>query len=165
MPTVIGVCGLPCCGKTFILERLQPQLPRELLIIDCDRLAKDILTRESAAVMEIMGTTDLKKIADIIFSDEEKYNKFTAFIWKRLTSDIEETIATTEFETVILDAPLLLESNLDSICDTVIVFDTKQSVRDSRASARGWDKSELDRRDAKFLNLKKRYLSGLSPLS
>lgn len=160
MPTVIGVCGLPCCGKTFILERLQPQHQGEFLIIDCDRLAKDILTRrESAAVMEIMGTTDLKKIADIIFSDEEKYKKFTDFIWKRLTFDIEETIATTEFETVILDAPLLLESNLDSICDTVIVFDTKQSVRDSRASARGWDKSELDRRDAKFLNLKKRYLS------
>ena len=159
MTTVIGVCGLPCCGKTFILNRLQPKYKSDFLIIDCDRLAKDIVKRESASVMEMMGTIDPKEIADIIFSDEEKYKKFTIFIWRILASEIEKTISENAFETIILDAPLLLESNLDSICDTIIVFDTKQSVRDSRAASRGWGKSELNRRDSKFLNLNSRYLS------
>lgn len=148
--TVIGVCGKPCCGKTYLLERLVPKDSTDFLLVDCDKLAKQLFNRYKEEIEEMFGTSDTKRVADIIFSDEKKYHQFTKFLWNLLNLFLKQIISESNCRTIILDAPLLLESGLDEICDTVVKFDTKYEVRLERAMKRGWSKDELDRRDVYF---------------
>jgi len=148
--TIIGVCGKPCCGKTYLLERLVGKSPNDFTIVNCDKLAKEISTLYKQDIEQMLGESDPKLVADIIFSDKEKYQKFTKFIWNLLGKFLEQIVENSSCSTIILDAPLLLESGLDSICDTVIRFDTKYDIRLERAFGRGWSKEELDRRDSYF---------------
>ncbi|MEQ1632365.1 MAG: dephospho-CoA kinase, partial [Planctomycetota bacterium] len=49
---------------------------------------------------------------------------------------------------VLLDAPLLLERGLIAECDHVVFVATSDAVRAARAAQRGWEPSELARREA-----------------
>ena len=148
--TVIGVCGLPCCGKTFLLSRLQPNSKDDFFIIDCDKLAKWVVSENKAKIKRILGVCETKEIAEMIFSDSKAYKRYTQFVWEGLTRAIKNIIRKSKFQTFILDAPLLLESRLTSLCDTVVVFKTKDSLRRKRASSRGWSRKHLSKRDSFF---------------
>lgn len=148
--TIIGVCGKPCCGKTYLLERLAPKSSDDFMIVNCDKLAKEISALYKQDIEKMLGTSDSKIVANIIFSDKKKYKKFTKFIWNLLKLFLEQIVANSKCSTIILDAPLLLESGMEEMCDTVIRFDTKYEVRLERALGRGWNKEELDRRDSFF---------------
>jgi dephospho-CoA kinase len=50
---------------------------------------------------------------------------------------------------IVIDSPLLLESNLDRECDTIVFISASDSTRQQRLSAaRGWSADELRRREA-----------------
>jgi dephospho-CoA kinase len=51
-------------------------------------------------------------------------------------------------DSVLLDAPLLLEGGLIELCDQVVFVDTSPAVRKARASERGWQQGELEQRQA-----------------
>ena len=48
---------------------------------------------------------------------------------------------------MVVDAPLLVEADLDGLCDVLVFVECPRPVRVARASARGWDAAELDRRE------------------
>jgi dephospho-CoA kinase len=54
------------------------------------------------------------------------------------------------------DSPLLLEAGLDELCDTVIFVDAPMEDRLRRVAERGWDASELDRREKVQMPLDKK---------
>jgi len=55
---------------------------------------------------------------------------------------------------VIVDAPLLFEAGVDSECDSVVFVQTPKRIRAQRVlEGRGWDESELDRREKAQLSL------------
>lgn len=102
-----------------------------------------------------------KEVADLVFNRRwymfkrnKLYRRYTNFIWVEITERIKEIIETTKAKTILIDAPLLIESGLDKICDTVIYVDTKFPLRLERAKARGWSVEELKRRDAFFIKTK-----------
>ena len=58
---------------------------------------------------------------------------------------------------LIIDAPLLLETDLHTLCDAVIFVQASQEIRLSRVmESRGWDENELRRREEAQLPLDKK---------
>ena len=53
---------------------------------------------------------------------------------------------------VVLDVPLLLESQWDLWCDEIWYVDTAESVRSAAAAKRGWTAEMLDRRTARQMH-------------
>lgn len=63
---------------------------------------------------------------------------------------------------VLFDIPLMFESGWDYSCDSIWCVDAEFEVRQTRVTSRGWDQSELGRREAKQMPLSsKRRLSSL----
>ena len=48
---------------------------------------------------------------------------------------------------MLLDAPLLLESGLDSWVDKIVFVDAPRQIREYRAVSRGWTEQEFDVRE------------------
>lgn len=150
---IYGVCGKPCCGKSFFLKCLDRSKFR---IIDCDKLAKLILSQNEDAVKVLLGTVDRREIANIIFHDLDKRKVYLDFIWGKLEEKVRNIILysrianATNGVNVLIDAPLLRKSGLVGLCDTVISFETKDDLRLQRATLRGWSREELARRDKFF---------------
>lgn len=152
---VIGVCGKPCSGKTF----LSAQITHDLLI-DCDLIAKRIF-KENLHTIKLMLDFDhdptAKDVADLIFNRRwymfrrnKLYRRYVKFMWGELTERIKEILETTKAKIILIDAPLLKEAGLDKLCDTIISVDTKFDLRLERAKKRGWSEEELKRRDVYF---------------
>ena len=50
---------------------------------------------------------------------------------------------------IVIDSPLLLETNLDRECDTIVFVSASEPTRQKRLSAaRGWSAEELRRRES-----------------
>lgn len=152
---VIGICGKPCSGKSFLSD----MITRDLLI-DCDKLSRQIFD-ENLHIIKIMMDLDHtptpKDVADIVFGNKwymfkrkRLYKRFTTFMWHEVTERIKEILETTNAKTILIDAPLLKEAKLDKLCDTIITVDTKFTLRLERAKERGWTAEELKRRDSYF---------------
>lgn len=57
----------------------------------------------------------------------------------------------------VIDAPLLFEAGLDGECDAVVFVDAPREVRLERVRrTRGWDESELARREAAQLRVEEK---------
>jgi len=138
---VIGITGPSGAGKSelALLFRKTHQ------IIDADQVYYDLMSTELGADMQArllleFGTLDRRELRKIAFSDDkhELINSIThpyvlAEIKKRLTPNC------------IIDAPLLFESNADSICDITIAVVANNANLVQRIVAR----DKLDKKDAK----------------
>ena len=72
-----------------------------------------------------------KKIADIIFQNQEQKDRLDKLTYKYVVEEIKKQITTAEENYVIIDAPLLIESRLNEICDIVIgvVSEKKEQIK------------------------------------
>ncbi len=116
----IGLTGGVGCGKSTVSSYLKEL---GIPVIDGDKLAREAVTPGSDAMKKIRdafgddvftaeGTLDRRKMADLVFADEEKRQKLNAiihpFIWHRTQEELlkaQESGA----EVAVLDMPLLLE--------------------------------------------------------
>ncbi len=134
---IIGVTGSSGAGKTKVCEYLANQYKCE--IIDADKVAKQLSKKGSIYVNKIIdhfgedivyknGALNRKKLANIIYHDNEKREKLNQCTFEYIVQEIKEKIShVTDKQMIVIDAPLLYESGLDSICDTVIaVLGNKQ---------------------------------------
>lgn len=145
--TVVGICGKPCCGKSFFIDSLKGDYE----IIDCDKLAKEIFEENKDVIHAMLGTSSKEEVARLIFhGSESSYRKYMFYIWGKVRTEVIERIHRSKAKTIIIDAPLLKESGLNAFCDTVISFETNFNLRLKRAKLRGWSVDELKARDEFF---------------
>ena len=72
-----------------------------------------------------------KKLAEIIYSDAEARQKLNDCTFKYIKKEIERQISKTPKDTtIIIDAPLLFESQLDKICDKIIGVISKRELQE-----------------------------------
>ncbi len=105
---------------------------------------EEVLDRET-------GRPDRSKIAAIVFNDASARKKLERVIHPRIEARRRAAFASAPAGTkaFVIDAPLLLEVGLDRECDAVIFVDAPEEARRARVQAdRGWDASELARREA-----------------
>ena len=145
---VIGLTGGTGSGKSVVSKSLAAA---GSVIVDADKIAHDIILKGEPAYEEIIeyyGTGILgedgeiirKKLGEIVFNDKEKLAFLNRCTHKYITMEVKRQIAAAKEEgtakAIIVDAPLLLEAGLETVCDLVWVVYADPEVRAQRVMAR-----------------------------
>lgn len=143
---IIGVTGSSGAGKTTICTILEEKYLAH--IIDADKVAKKLTKKGTMYLKSIVeyfgidildntGELKRKELANIIYEDEEKRNALNSLTFTYVVKEIKENInKLKDKELIVIDAPLLYESNLDKICDIVIGVIAKEIDKINRICAR-----------------------------
>ncbi len=157
---IIGLCGGIGAGKS----RVAAEFGRlGCLVVSSDQVNHEVLRRPEVlatiqswwgpAVVTADGEPDHRRIAEIIFSDEQQKRRLEALlhplIVQRQTAMIEVVRDSATIKAIVIDSPLLLECNLDRQCDWIVFVDASEATRLRRLQTeRGWTASELSRRES-----------------
>ena len=145
---VIGLTGGTGSGKSVVSKSLAEA---GAVIVDADQIAHEIILKGEPAYLEIVeyyGTDILdaegniirKKLGEIVFNDKEKLAFLNQCTHKYITAEVKRQIAAAKEEgtatAIIVDAPLLLEAKLETVCDLVWVVYADPEVRAQRVMDR-----------------------------
>jgi dephospho-CoA kinase len=157
---VLGLLGGIGSGKSTVAAILERN---GAFVLDADRYAGELLSdpevhREirnvfGAAVFDEDGRVDRAKLADRIFTREADRQKIHAIIHPRVRAHFKEQVALVRAgpadRIIVLDIPLLLGSELKTLCDVIILVKSSLKARMDRViRTRGWDQEEIERREA-----------------
>lgn len=161
----IGIVGGVGAGKSAVAAAFARQ---GCLVIDSDADNREIL-REPHVIAQIRswwgdelldaaGQVRRDRLAERVFADEADRRRLESLthplIGQRRDAMIAMGNRNPAVRAIILDSPLLLESNLDRICDAVVFVDADEASRLARVQqGRGWDQAELRRRESSQLPL------------
>lgn len=160
---VIGVTGAPGSGKSTAAA-VFAEFGAKCLALDAighELLKREEVTEEvrrtfSSGVFRILdGEISRKKLADVVFEDQGELDKLNRILHpmmvERVRSEIERWRREGADEgeaALVIEGALLLEMGLDKLCDHVVLVCAPRETRLERvARSRGWDESELARRE------------------
>jgi dephospho-CoA kinase len=155
-PVVIGLLGGIAAGKSAVAAAFAA---RGLQVVDADAIARSVtddpgVVRQVAAALGAGvapdGRLDRAAVAAVVFADPAARKRLEAITHPRIRERILAALAAARAcgDSVLLDAPLLLEGGLIERCDHVVFVAASDAVRAARAAARGWSAAELARREA-----------------
>ncbi len=140
---IIGLTGPSGSGKSTVANVLQQQ---GVAVIDCDLTAREVVEKGSP-LLEVLsdafgydiilpdGNLDRKMLAKRAFCDKESTELLNSimlpFISERIT-EMLELYKNDGVEYVLLDAPTLYQSGLDSICHAVLAVLCPKEIRKKR---------------------------------
>ncbi|MGG1960468.1 dephospho-CoA kinase [Bacillus pumilus] len=143
MTLVIGLTGGIASGKSTVSQMIKEQGIR---VVDADVIAKEAVGKGTSALHHIVqtfgegvllpnGELDRQQLGAIIFSNEEKRKQLNAIVHPEVRKEMlrqrDEGINSRE-TFVVLDIPLLFESQLESLVDRIIVVYTTPELQLSR---------------------------------
>jgi len=125
MSTVIGLTGPTGAGKSSVTDTAT-QLGFK--VIDCDAVARVAVSKDSAglaALKSVFGdgiinndaTLNRARLAQIAFKTKENTDLLNKTLLPHITKLV---LAQIDSEYVLLDAPTLFESGMDSICNQTV---------------------------------------------
>ncbi|MBC8201763.1 MAG: dephospho-CoA kinase [Planctomycetes bacterium] len=165
-PPVIGLMGGIGSGKSVVAQALKDL---GCVVADADANAKAVLldsqvrdqlvTWWGAEILNADGIINRKAVSDIVFQDEQARKQLEEVVHPRVRQMQEAQFAAAHDGTraFVIDAPLLLEARLDTLCDVLIFVDSTQETRLQRVmQTRGWDSDELQRREETQIPLDKK---------
>ncbi|MFH0948102.1 MAG: dephospho-CoA kinase [Elusimicrobiota bacterium] len=132
---VIGLTGGIASGKTTVLNEFK-KLGAET--ISCDEIAKRIFYEKniSKKIKKLFSTLDREKIAGIIFSDFKKRKLLEKILHPEIIKELNHLITQSLNHLVVVDVPLLFESHLEKMFDSVIVVICKKNQQIDRLMKR-----------------------------
>ena len=134
-PIIIGLTGNIATGKSVVGHMLANSGGLE---IDADVVANRLIYPRGAAyhkaveafggeILDDRGLISRRKLAEIVFSNQEQLEKLETLLHPAVTTAIQERIGMTSQAFVVIEAVKLLESDLVNICDSVWVSHASQS--------------------------------------
>ncbi len=133
---IVGITGNSGVGKSFLIKNIK----RTKYVIDADRIGHECLLMaecKTEIVAEfgdrILNSSEIdrKKLGKIVFLDKAKLEILTTITHKYILNEINYLIEINKsnYELIIIDAPLLVEAGLHKKCDKSILvtasFDEK----------------------------------------
>lgn len=126
---ILGITGSSGAGKSTVCEILERKYSSQT--INADKIAKQLSKQGTNYLQEIIqnfgddilledGELNRRKLANIIYSNPEKRDELNNITFKYIKNEIKEQIAKSNNNIIAIDAPLLLEANLQEICDKTI---------------------------------------------
>lgn len=143
---VIGITGSSGAGKSTVCSILQKEY--QVKIINADKIAKRLSKRGTSYIDEIVkkfgkdildddGELKRKKLAEIIYTDPEKRRELNSCTFKYIRKEIQREIKEErDVSTVVIDAPLLFECELDKLCHYVVGIISKKELQIERIVVR-----------------------------
>ena len=137
---ILGITGSSGSGKSSVCKIIQKSVKAQ--IIDADKIAKELQDERTEyyyKIIETFGQDILdkdkniirKKLAEIIFKDEKQKLKLDKLTFKYVVDEIKRQIEIYKQENVdyiIVDAPTLIEANMNNMFDYIIaVIATKEN--------------------------------------
>ena len=162
---VIGLVGGVASGKTLVAAQLAAL---GCAVVDADRIGHELLEKEGICrairerfgpeVFDAAGRVDRGRLGERVFASGEDREALERIVHPELWRRVQEAVEAgrrREVPAVVLDAALVMEKGLDRWCDVVVYIKASEETRRSRASrSRGWDASEVARREGTQVSLK-----------
>jgi len=159
---LLGLIGGVASGKSTVAELFRQQ---GAVVLDADRVGHEVLRlpavraavggRWGNDVIGPDGEIDRKALGRIVFAPPPDGPRQLAElerithpeIRRRLAAEIEQ-LAKSQTRLAILDAPVMLKSGWDRLCDAIAFVDVPRELRLARALGRGWTAEDFARREA-----------------
>jgi dephospho-CoA kinase len=137
-------------------------------VIDADSIARAALDRPEVQaelvrwwgpqVIDGSGKVDRKAVAARVFGHESELSRLEGLIHPIVSVRRAELAAQAQADPqvrfIVMDVPLLFEIGLDRECDRVVFVEADRATRLERLRrSRGWDESELIRREKRQMGL------------
>jgi dephospho-CoA kinase len=160
-PVVIGLVGGIAAGKSTVAAAFTAHglahldADHEARLVTADPAVLGELAAAFGAELVVQGQLDRAALAARVFADPAARARLEALLHPRIRARLTTALAAAKAagQSVLLDAPLLLEGGLVAACDHVVFVAASDEVRASRARRRGWPAGELARREAAQLPL------------
>ena len=161
---VIGITGGIASGKSTIAGMLE-SLGAD--VIDADKICHQLINTKDIAheitkrwgnhIQDKYGKIKRHALAEIVFSEREEVSALNSIIHPKAIKEIKSRIAKLQADAatkaIVLDAALVVESNLIDICDIILFVDTKKNRCNTRVqNSRKWPLDEITKRE-KFQGL------------
>ena len=142
---IIGVTGSSGAGKDTLCEILENKYNAE--IVDADKIARElskkgtmylqtIVASFGTGIVDRKGELTRKKLASIIYEDDKKREELNKLTFIYVVDEIKKRINKIKKKIIVVNAPLLFESNLDQVCDFVIAIIAERNVQIERIMKR-----------------------------
>ena len=146
---IIGVTGSLATGKTTVTELLAEKGAKK---IDADEIAHEILEEDKGVIKEVVELFGDKILSDCkinrrkhakeVFFNKEKLKRYCLIIHPAIIWRIKEEVERAPEWTVAVDAPLLIEAELNNYVDIVVVVTADEKTQIERARSRGISEKE-----------------------
>lgn len=146
---IIGLTGGIASGKSTVSNYLKN---KNYKIFDADLIAKEISQKNEVEkeILENFGISildektnkiDRKKLKKIVFEDEKKLKILNNIIHPKVYEffeniKLEDKLGNKKKEIIIFDVPLLFESNMDKLCDKIILVISNNEIKINRIMKR-----------------------------
>lgn len=144
---ILGLTGQTGAGKTTASNAMEDL---GCFIINADLIAKEVILNNKSCIdklVKVFGNDikdksnfiDKKKLAKKAFASHENTKKLNEITHPYIVNNINNKISelkAQKIEIIILDAPLLIESGLDEICDIIVSVICDKDVRIERIMER-----------------------------
>ncbi|CDQ18268.1 dephospho-CoA kinase [Halobacillus karajensis] len=155
MTLVIGLTGSIASGKSTVAHMFRDL---GIPVVDADQISRDvvepgepayrdIVETFSDSVLQVDGTLDRKKLGKVVFTDESKRQKLNKIVHPRVREEMvrqREKYKQQGFAAVVLDIPLLFESQLTGYVEKTIVVYVNETTQLNRLMKR----DQSDQEDA-----------------
>ena len=138
---ILGITGGTGCGKTTLLKEIEH---RGGLVLDCDAVYHELLTRDDALLNAIEARfpgvvvdkkLERKRLGAIVFADEQALLDLNAITHGAIKGEIIRRLAENPTLAAI-DAIALFEGGLAELCDTTVAVCAPEEERVQRLMAR-----------------------------
>ena len=147
MTKVVGITGNSGTGKTLIMQRFAE---RGAAVVNADVVARELMIPGAPLYEPVVkefgqdyvlpdGAIDRKKLAALVFSDEEKRKRLNHLTHPVIVEQIERFIRREKDKktaVVVVEAALLIESGLEPQVDKLLVVVAPPELKKSRIMAR-----------------------------
>lgn len=126
---IVGLTGGIASGKTTVSNFFKEI---GIKIADADIIAKEISQRKDVEdemiqvfgkeILDIEGKINRAKLKEIVFSNKEKLSKLNEIIHPKVIEEFKKIKENTDKNDIIIfDIPLLFETELDKMCDVIVL--------------------------------------------
>jgi len=145
--SVIGITGITGSGTSTVSAILAE---RGGYIISADKLAREVIQKGQPAydeVVRVFGSSviadsnrnqeiDRKALGAMVFGNPEKLALLESIIHPAVISRVKDELSHNDAPFVVIDAPLLIESGLHKLCNSVWLVTARDDVRLARIMSR-----------------------------
>ncbi|MDA0149989.1 dephospho-CoA kinase [Vibrio sp. LaRot3] len=145
MAYVVGLTGGIASGKTTIANLFNQHFSIE--IVDADIVARDVVAKSSEGLAQIVqrfghgilldnGELNRSKLREIIFADPSQKQWLDQLLHPMIRQNMQQQLASVKSDYALLVIPLMVENQLQTMANRVLVVDVDEQIQIERTMKR-----------------------------